>query len=175
VTGPRPSLPDRDGCLFYPGAANTSSERYDTVGYHVHLDGNDLADHHLTHLHEIHHKALNDDTARGLALHIPARHRRWSSALYRLGGRVTFAHCAAVASAIARAWHRKRKKTFATDDPSSFRTAPPSALMPDSPTAAMAAASSIPGQTFSRSAASHSDIKHDGWRRPDLDSTQLVS
>ncbi|WP_425003063.1 hypothetical protein [Mycolicibacterium sp. S3B2] len=73
---------DRDSCLHYLGAADGSAGRYDTDGYHLQLRGEDLADHHLTHLHEIHHKALNDDTCWGLALHLAARHPRWNTTLY---------------------------------------------------------------------------------------------
>lgn len=82
ISRPGPTGTDRDSCLHYRGAAVGSAGRYDTDGYHLQLRGEDLADHHLTHLHEIHHKALNDDTCWGLGLHLASRHPHWKNTLY---------------------------------------------------------------------------------------------
>lgn len=72
-----PATEDADlGCCFLLRGDNAvSSGRYQPVGYSLNLRGSDVAQHQVAHLHEIHHKVLNDDTAWGALIHIAARHR----------------------------------------------------------------------------------------------------
>lgn len=79
--------PDDDGvdlrcCLFLTGVDGASRGSYRPEGYELHLEPDRVDRHHLTHLHEIHHKALNDDTSWGTALHVTARHPMWSGDLF---------------------------------------------------------------------------------------------
>lgn len=77
---------DTASCLLLQGAADASVGRYTPTMYELVLRGNDLAQHHVMHLHEIHHKVLNDDTAWGALIHVVARHPVWAPVL--LGGLV---------------------------------------------------------------------------------------
>lgn len=71
----------RDVCFFFQGGIEASSGVYGPHGYRVHPRGEDVAEHHLMHLHEIHHKVLNDDTPWGSLVHAAARHPGWESLL----------------------------------------------------------------------------------------------
>ncbi len=64
-------------CLFLAGDDDASWGIYTPVSYRIKPVGNELMQHHVMHLHEIHHKALNDDTAWGALIHIAARHPDW--------------------------------------------------------------------------------------------------
>ena len=77
---------DRSCCLFVHGAGDASAGRYTPAAYELVLQGDDLAQHHVVHLHEVHHKVLNDDTAWGALIHVVARHDEWAPVL--LGGLV---------------------------------------------------------------------------------------
>lgn len=68
-------------CLFLSGESETSSGWYSPLGYRVWPRGDDLAEHHVMHLHEIHHKVLTDDTAFGSLVHVASRHEGWESLL----------------------------------------------------------------------------------------------
>ncbi|WP_040694349.1 hypothetical protein [Nocardia vinacea] len=46
------------------------------------LAGADTMEHHVTHIHEIHHKALNDSTAWGSALHFAHEYQPWAVELF---------------------------------------------------------------------------------------------
>ncbi|MGW5216381.1 hypothetical protein ACWEQA_00795 [Nocardia sp. NPDC004085] len=46
------------------------------------LFGVDTVEHHVTHIHEIHHKALNDSTAWGSALHFAHEYQPWLGELF---------------------------------------------------------------------------------------------
>lgn len=75
---PRPPTPDAACCLLFAGDGLHSSGVYRPHGYELHLRGSDTAEHQITHLHEIHHAALNDDSAWGAMIHIAARHAPWA-------------------------------------------------------------------------------------------------
>ena len=68
-------------CLFLVGEGTASSGWCSPDAYSLEPRGDDVAEHHLMHLHEIHHKVLNDDTAWGAFIHIAARHPGWSADL----------------------------------------------------------------------------------------------
>lgn len=68
-------------CLFLSGESDASSGWYSPLGYRVWPRGDDLAEHHVMHLHEIHHKVLTDDTAFGSLVHVASRHAGWESLL----------------------------------------------------------------------------------------------
>lgn len=72
-----------DGCCYFAllGSDGASSGLYDPHGYSLHLMGDDIAQHQVAHLHEIHHKVLNDDTSWGAAIHLAARHPTWERSL----------------------------------------------------------------------------------------------
>ena len=71
------------GCCVFAlsGSDLASSGVYDPYGYSLRLLGGDIAQHQVAHLHEIHHKVLNDDTSWGAAIHIAARHPTWRKSL----------------------------------------------------------------------------------------------
>lgn len=69
---------DLSCCLFLQGDDEASSGIYSPLAYRLQPRGNDLAEHHVMHLHEIHHKALNDDTSWGALIHVAARHPGWT-------------------------------------------------------------------------------------------------
>ncbi len=71
-------------CLFLSGDAGASWGIYTPLSYRIKPIGEELMQHHVMHLHEIHHKALNDDTAWGALIHIAARHPGWQSQLLPL-------------------------------------------------------------------------------------------
>lgn len=73
---------DQESCLFFVGADDAARGVYRPTGYELHLTGGGVDRQHLTHLHEIHHKVLNDDTGWGTALHITARHEPWSTQVF---------------------------------------------------------------------------------------------
>ena len=73
---------DRESCLFFEGSQGASRGVYRPTGYELHLSGGHIGLQHLTHLHEIHHKVLNDDTGWGSALHITARHEPWAAHVF---------------------------------------------------------------------------------------------
>lgn len=62
--------------------SEASSGAYTPLGFNLTLRGADSLEHDVTHLHEIHHAALNDDTAWGMALRITFRHPAWRSQLF---------------------------------------------------------------------------------------------
>ena len=68
-------------CLALSGADAASSGLYHPYGYSLRLLGGDIAQHQVAHLHEIHHKVLNDDTSWGAAVHLAARHPTWVRSL----------------------------------------------------------------------------------------------
>lgn len=72
-----------DGCCCFAvsGSVAASSGVYDPYGYSLYLMGGDIAQHQVAHLHEIHHKVLNDDTSWGAAIHLAARHPTWVRSL----------------------------------------------------------------------------------------------
>lgn len=76
-------LAEEDGscCLLFQGGDAESSGRYLPHGYTLDLNGSEVAQHHVTHLHEIQHKALNDDSAWGALIHFAAEHPDWDDAL----------------------------------------------------------------------------------------------
>ncbi len=63
------------------GDEHASSGVYRPRSYELTFRGDDVAQHHMLHLHEIHHKALNDDTAWGSFIHFVARHPGWDDEL----------------------------------------------------------------------------------------------
>ena len=69
---------DLSCCLLLIGEDEASSGIYSPLAYRLRPRGDDLAEHHVMHLHEIHHKALNDDTAWGALIHVAARHPGWT-------------------------------------------------------------------------------------------------
>lgn len=69
-------------CLLFRGNEGASSGRYLPAAYELVLHGDDVAQHHVMHLHEIHHKVLNDDTSWGAFIHVAARHPEWSRILF---------------------------------------------------------------------------------------------
>lgn len=69
---------DLSCCLLLIGEVEASSGIYSPLAYRLRPRGDDLAEHHVMHLHEIHHKALNDDTAWGALIHVAARHPGWT-------------------------------------------------------------------------------------------------
>jgi hypothetical protein len=73
---------DQQTCLFFAGADDASRGVYRPTGYELHLTAGGVDRQHLTHLHEIHHKVLNDDTGWGTALHITARFESWSTQVF---------------------------------------------------------------------------------------------
>lgn len=73
---------DRSTCLFLTGVDGVSAGAYHPFGYELRLSGAVKAQHQFTHLHEIHHKLLNDDTSWGTALHVCARHPSWDETLF---------------------------------------------------------------------------------------------
>jgi hypothetical protein len=68
-------------CLFLAGDSAASAGLYSPLAYWIEPRGGDLAEHHVLHLHEIHHKVLNDDTSWGSFIHIAARHPGWDEML----------------------------------------------------------------------------------------------
>ncbi|WP_426763049.1 hypothetical protein ACP3TD_11550 [Pseudarthrobacter sp. 1G09] len=72
---------DASCCLLFQGGAGVSSGRYLPHGYTLTLKGSVVAEHHLTLLHEIHHKVLNDDTAWGSLIRFAAEHPGWNRGL----------------------------------------------------------------------------------------------
>lgn len=68
-------------CFALSGSDVASSGLYDPYGYSLRLLGGDIAQHQVAHLHEIHHKVLNDDTSWGAAIHLAARHPTWDRSL----------------------------------------------------------------------------------------------
>lgn len=64
-------------CLFFKGEVEASSGEYDPLGYRVRPRGADRVEHHVMHLHEIHHKVLTDDSEWGSLAHAAARHQGW--------------------------------------------------------------------------------------------------
>lgn len=64
-------------CFFLKGEEDASAGEYTPLVYRIRPRGDDLAEHHVMHLHEIHHKVLNDDTAWGSLIHVAARHTDW--------------------------------------------------------------------------------------------------
>ncbi|MGV1005169.1 MAG: hypothetical protein ACOYEV_10505 [Candidatus Nanopelagicales bacterium] len=87
-----PAPEDDQSCLLFGGADAASSGRYWPRAYELRLRGDNLAQHHVTHLHEIHHKVLNDDTAWGALIHIAARHPGWEGLLDQLVGSSRIVH-----------------------------------------------------------------------------------
>ncbi|MBK8078172.1 MAG: hypothetical protein IPK24_22110 [Kineosporiaceae bacterium] len=87
-----PAPEDEQSCLLFAGEAGESSGRYRPRAYELSLRGKDVVQHHLTHLHEIHHKVLNDDTAWGALIHIAARHDGWDELLGELIGCCRIVH-----------------------------------------------------------------------------------
>lgn len=73
------SVTDLSVCLFFEGLPDASRGIYHPTGYRLLLAGDGTARAHLAHLHEIHHKILNDDTNWGTAMHIAARHPQWAN------------------------------------------------------------------------------------------------
>lgn len=76
-----PETPAFGCCLFLMGEGTASSGWCSPDAYSLKPQGDDVAEHHLMHLHEIHHKVLNDDTAWGAFIHIAARHPGWGADL----------------------------------------------------------------------------------------------
>lgn len=72
---------DQRSCFWFRGDDNASSGTYRPASYGLRFQGHNIAQHHVMHLHEIHHKVLNDDTAWGAMIHIAARHPGWDSTL----------------------------------------------------------------------------------------------
>ena len=70
---------DRRSCLWFRGDEAASTGSYRPAGYTLRFRGDAISQHHITHLHEIHHKILNDDTAWGAMIHIAARHPGWDT------------------------------------------------------------------------------------------------
>jgi hypothetical protein len=80
--GDAPPAPEDDqSCLLFGGSAGVSSGVYRPRAYQLRLRSENIVQHHVTHLHEIHHKVLNDDTAWGSLIHIAARHDDWDGLL----------------------------------------------------------------------------------------------
>ncbi len=75
---------DLSCCFLFHGDTGASFGIYRPVSYELYFRGDDVAQHHVMHLHEIHHKALNDDTSWGSAVHIAARHPGWGDRLLAL-------------------------------------------------------------------------------------------
>lgn len=48
----------------------------------INLSGSDTAEHHVTHVHEIHHKTLNDSTAWGSALYFAYEYQPWLTEVF---------------------------------------------------------------------------------------------
>lgn len=84
-------------CLLLSGDDQASSGIYSPLAYRLRPRGDDLAEHHVMHLHEIHHKALNDDTAWGALIHVAARHPGWTPGVLS----VLVANCRTVHEAFA--------------------------------------------------------------------------
>lgn len=76
----RPDV-DLSCCLLFQGDHQDSAGLYLPTSYRLSLRGGDVKQHHVMHLHEIHHKVLNDDTAWGSFIHVVARHPGWSGQL----------------------------------------------------------------------------------------------
>ncbi len=88
---------DLSCCLLLRGDDEASSGIYSPLAYRIRPRGDDLAEHHVMHLHEIHHKALNDDTAWGALIHVAARHPGWAPGFLS----VLVANCRTVHEAFA--------------------------------------------------------------------------
>lgn len=92
---PYRSLPggvDEVSCLLFAGSGTESYGVYRPRAYELWLRGDEVAQHHVTHLHEIHHKVLNDDTAWGSLIHITARHPGWERLLDQLVSNCRLVH-----------------------------------------------------------------------------------
>lgn len=73
---------DAASCLFLDGGQGRSGGGYTPFGLRLNFEGDDPAEHAFAHFHEVHHKALNDDTAWGTAMHIAARHPIWRTVVF---------------------------------------------------------------------------------------------
>ncbi|MFJ4228420.1 hypothetical protein ACIPYV_12740, partial [Paenarthrobacter nicotinovorans] len=99
---------DASCCLLFQGGDGASSGVYRPRGYELNLSGSDIAQHHVTNLHEMHHKVLNDDTSWGALIHFAARHPGWDGKLLeQLVGSCTVVH-EAFASFMATSLARQR-------------------------------------------------------------------
>lgn len=68
-----------DGFWFQ---SETSSGYYLPNGLILSLAGDSEVEHHVTHLHEVYHKSLNDSTAWGSALHFAYEYQPWMGELF---------------------------------------------------------------------------------------------
>ena len=68
-----------DTVLHYSGSKSAGS--YTPGGISLSLAGASLVEHHVTHLHEVMHKALNEDTAWGAALQLAQVYEPWNDEL----------------------------------------------------------------------------------------------
>jgi hypothetical protein len=68
--------------LFLRAESSASVGAYTPAGFNLWLKGANSIEHDVVHLHEIHHAALNDDTAWGTALRVAFRHPQWRNALF---------------------------------------------------------------------------------------------
>jgi len=67
-----------------------SSGKYSDERIALQLEGDSPTEHHVVHLHEVMHKALNEDTSWGAALQIISAHGAWGGALpeFRASSRI---------------------------------------------------------------------------------------
>lgn len=76
-------LARRDGSsLAFDDPGAPSSGRYTPEGFTLQLGSGSAVERNVAHLHEIHHKLLNDDTAWGIALHVLFEHPDWNVTLF---------------------------------------------------------------------------------------------
>ena len=75
------AAPVPGACLLFGGEPQVSEGLYRQSGYELRLRGADTMQHHIVHLHEIHHKSLDDDTAWGALMRIAAAHPGWRESL----------------------------------------------------------------------------------------------
>lgn len=73
---------EADACDGFWFQSNASSGYYLPNGLTVSLVGDSEAEHHVTHLHELYHKSLNDSTAWGSALHFAYEYQPWAEELF---------------------------------------------------------------------------------------------
>ncbi|OXR47110.1 hypothetical protein B7C42_00232 [Nocardia cerradoensis] len=77
-------LPDAeaDTCAGFWFQSDTSAGYYLPNGLTLSLAGDSEVEHHVTHLHEVYHKSLNDSTAWGTAMHLAYEYEPWSQELF---------------------------------------------------------------------------------------------
>ncbi|WP_067905068.1 hypothetical protein [Nocardia vaccinii] len=79
--GGRPNA-EADACEGFWFQSEASSDYYLPTGLTLSLVGDSEVEHHVTHLHEVYHKSLNDSTAWGSALHFAYEYQPWAQELF---------------------------------------------------------------------------------------------